>query len=83
MSDGDEGPKVGQESGQSNGTASIENRGELNDLDKLLVKRVLQLSVELKMQVRVLVMHALPKGSWLEVLLRADIEHCLSVLITC
>lgn len=55
----------------------------MNDLDKLLVKRVLQLSVELKMQVRVLVMHALPKGSWLEVLLRADIEHCLSVLITC
>ena len=86
-SDGDRDPEVEgvQETGpaQSNGIASIENGEEINDLDKWLVKRVLQLSVELEMQARVLLMHALPKGSRPEVLLRADMVRCLSVLGTC
>ena len=86
-SDGDKDPEVEgvqeTEPAESNGVASIENGEEINDLDKLLVKRVLQLSVELEMQARVLLMHALPKGSRPEVLLRADMVRCLSVLVTC
>jgi hypothetical protein len=44
----------------------------LKDIDQLLVKRVLQLAVELETQARVLLMHTMPKGSRSEVLLRAD-----------
>jgi potassium channel subfamily K len=44
----------------------------LKDIDQLLIKRVLQLAVELETQARVLLMHAMPKGSQSEVLLRAD-----------
>ncbi|KAF7971393.1 hypothetical protein HWV62_21228 [Athelia sp. TMB] len=52
--------------------AEVAEQQALQDIDKLLVKRVLQLSVELETQARVLLMHALPKGSDAEVLLRAD-----------
>jgi len=46
----------------------------LKDIDQLLIKRVLQLAVELETQARVLLMHAMPKGSQSEVLLRADMR---------
>ena len=45
----------------------------LKDIDQLLVKRVLQLAVELETQARLIMMHILPKGSRAEILLRADV----------
>lgn len=85
--DRDKGSMVGidhQESGLDaiHGTTSAEN-GEQTNLDKLLIKRILQLSVELEMHARVILMHALPKGSRPEVLLRADMVRRLLVLATC
>jgi hypothetical protein len=56
------------------GTASeIAGEAALKDIDNLLVKRVLQHAVELETQARMLLLHALPKGSPAEVLLRADL----------
>jgi hypothetical protein len=45
----------------------------MREVDKLLIKRVLQLGVELETQARLLIMHTLPKGSRSEILLRADL----------
>lgn len=56
-----------------NTASEIAEEAALNDIDKLLVKRVLQLAVELETQARMLLLHALPKGSHEEVLLRADL----------
>ena len=52
--------------------SAIADEEALKDIDQLLVKRVLQLAVELETQARVLLMHTMPKGSRPEVLLRAD-----------
>lgn len=52
----------------------------LRDIDKLLVKRVLQLAVELETQARMLLLNALPKGSPAEVLLRADLVRYMTFL---
>lgn len=65
----------GEEVGQSAGSAvesEIAGEQALKDIDKLLVQRLLQLAVELETQARILLMHALPRGSEQEVLLRAD-----------
>ena len=53
-------------------TSAITDEEVLKDIDQLLVKRVLQLAVELETQARVLLMHTMQKGSRPEVLLRAD-----------
>ena len=86
--DRDEGSMVGIDHQESeldeiHGTTSAENGEQANHLDKLLIKRILQLSVELEMHARVLLMHALPKGSRPEVLLRADMVRRLLGLVTC
>ena len=86
--DRDEGSMVGIDHQESeldeiHGTTSAENGEQTNHLDKLLIKRILQLSVELEMHARVLLMHALPKGSRPEVLLRADMVRRLLGLVTC
>ena len=52
--------------------SAIADEQALKDIDQLLVKRVLQLAVELETQARVLLMHTMEKGSRPEVLLRAD-----------
>ena len=52
--------------------SAIADEQALKDIDQLLVKRVLQLAVELETQARVLLMHTMQKGSRPEVLLRAD-----------
>ena len=52
--------------------SAIADEEALKDIDQLLVKRVLQLAVELETQARVLLMHTMQKGSRPEVLLRAD-----------
>lgn len=70
--------KEGQNEDDSSSTkaddveSNIAGEQALKDIDNLLVKRVLQLVVELETQARMLLMHALPKGSQAEVLLRAD-----------
>jgi hypothetical protein len=53
--------------------SDIAGESALKDIDNLLVKRVLQLAVELETQARILLLYALPNGSPTEVLLRADL----------
>jgi potassium channel subfamily K, other eukaryote len=71
-------PDDAKESRSANGptpkeTAStIAEEEAMREIDQLLVKRVLQLAVELETQARALLMHTMPKGSRSEVLLRAD-----------
>jgi hypothetical protein len=52
--------------------SAIADEEVLKAIDQLLVKRVLQLAVELETQARVLLLHTMQKGSRPEVLLRAD-----------
>lgn len=69
-------------------TSEIAGEAALKDIDRLLVKRVLQLAVELETQARILLLHALPKGSPAELLLRADLVcdmipfHLMSSFLT-
>jgi hypothetical protein len=53
--------------------SAIAEEEALKDIDQLLVKRVLQLAMELETQARLIMMHTLPKGSRAEILLRADV----------
>ncbi|KIM79102.1 hypothetical protein PILCRDRAFT_567574 [Piloderma croceum F 1598] len=54
--------------------SAIADEEVLKAIDQLLVKRVLQLAVELETQARVLLLHTMQKGSRPEVLLRADMR---------
>lgn len=57
--------------------SDIDKDETLKYTDQQLIKRTLQLAIELETQARVLLMHALPKGSQSEVLLRADmVRRC-------
>ena len=59
--------------------SAIAEEEALKELDQLLVKRVLQLAVELETQARILLMHTMPKGSRAEILLRADLVRLVNL----
>jgi hypothetical protein len=62
--------------------SAIAEEEALKELDQLLVKRVLQLAVELETQARILLMHTMPKGSRAEILLRADLVRLVNFWFT-